>query len=60
MQGQLAKMKKSDMPTDLGLLPDTLIKPNSKHLPSLLSGQWKRRLRIEWMALTQKMKHFIA
>ena len=53
MQAQMSKMKKSDLPTDLGLLPDTLIKPPSKDLPSIFSDQWKKRLRIEWKSLTQ-------
>lgn len=55
MQGQISKMKKSDMPTDFGLVPDILIKPDSLLLPSLRS---KRGLRTAWLYIKQKSKHF--
>ncbi|KAK5092436.1 hypothetical protein LTR24_005254 [Lithohypha guttulata] len=53
LQSQMSKLKRSDMPSDFGLLPDTILKPESEALPSLFSKDFRKRLRIEWKAFVQ-------
>lgn len=57
MQSRMSKAKGADIPDDLGYFPETLIKPDRKDLPSLLSSP-KRRLLIEWTAFWQKFRDF--
>lgn len=52
-------MKRKDIPSDLGLIPDTLIRPRPQNLPPLFSGQWKERLRIEGKLLSQAPIDFL-
>lgn len=59
MQSRISKARGSEIPTDLGYFPETLIKPESKNLPSLLSAKFARRLRIEWTAYLQRARDFI-
>ena len=50
-QGLKSRMKTVQMgqiPNDLGLMPQTLIRPSSKRLPKLFSSSWKEKLRFEW------------
>lgn len=49
----MSKLKRNEIPSDFGLLPDTLLKPESKDLPSLFSKDFRKRLRIEWKAFLQ-------
>jgi len=55
MQSQMSKLRGSDIPSDMGVLPDTLLKPESKDLPSLFSSQYRKRLRIEWKSFLQPL-----
>ena len=49
----MSKLKRNEIPSDFGLLPDTLIKPDSKDLPSFFSKEFRKRIRIEWNAFIQ-------
>lgn len=53
LQSQLRKMKASEIPSDMGLLPETLLMPTLRYRPSLFSSQFKKRLRLEWASFTQ-------
>lgn len=58
MQSKMKNINRNQIPDDLGLFPDTLIKPEPKDLPSLFSTKIQRRLRIEWRAFFQKFRDF--
>ncbi|KAK5086324.1 hypothetical protein LTR05_003492 [Lithohypha guttulata] len=60
LSGQMKKMGRGQMGDDFGLLPETLIKPERKNLPSILSKRWQRRIQIEWLAFKQKVQAFVA
>lgn len=60
MQSQMQKMKRGEMPDDLGRMPEILIKPPSKELPAFFSKFWRRRIRIEWTTLRQRFSDFVA
>lgn len=53
LQSQMSRMSGSDIPSDFGLLPDTLLKPEAKDLPSWFSKDYRKRLRIAWKAFVQ-------
>lgn len=61
MQGLRSRMKdlkKTDIPSDLGLLPGTYVRPSGKNLPSWFRRP-KTRLKIEWKWIETKFKHFL-
>lgn len=50
MKSRAKEMSLDSMPTDLGLLPGTFIKPEGKNMPSFFREP-KDRLRMEWVWL---------
>lgn len=46
------EMSLDNMPTDLGLLPGTFIRPEGKNMPSIFRAP-RDRLRMEWVWLKQ-------
>jgi len=48
-------MSPGEMGDDFGLMPMTLIRPATRDLPGLLSAEWKRRLKIEWLAVQYRL-----
>lgn len=58
MQSRMREARGSEIPDDLGYFPKTLIKPESKDLPSLFSSKASRRLRIEWASFKQRVQDF--
>lgn len=60
-QGTRSRMKSvpvTDVPTDMGLLPGTFIRPTSENMPSIFQEP-KDRLRMEWIHLKTKVMDLI-
>lgn len=58
MQSKIREASGADVPDDLGFIPDTIVKPVGKELPSLLSRKYMKRVRIEWAYFQQKARDF--
>lgn len=50
-------MSRSELPTDLGLLPGTFIRPLWRDLPSIFTHP-KERLQLEWLWLKSGFQSF--
>lgn len=46
---QMKEMPVSKISDDVGLLPETFIRPPNRDLPALFSDRWKSRLKLEWL-----------
>lgn len=60
MRSRMKSAKPQELPNDLGLLPQTLILPPNKQLPKLFSGQWKKRLQVEWLWTRTRVQNFFS
>lgn len=57
---RMKQLKKSEIPSDIGLIPGTFIRPTWKEGPSLLSSKWKERLIMDWVHIRQSASDLIA
>ena len=46
------------MPDDVGILPETFIRPPSREMPRLLGSEWKKRLKLEWLWVKTRVQNF--
>lgn len=55
---EMKRMPASKIPTDVGLLPQTFIRPANRHMPRLFSATWKQRLRLEILWVRTRFQNF--
>jgi hypothetical protein len=55
---EMKNLPQSRIPDDVGLLPETFIRPPSREMPRLLSSEWKRRLKLEWLWVRTRVQNF--
>ena len=58
MRSRLKTVGRQDIPDDLGLMPQTFIRPSYGTLPALFGGDWKKRLQIEWLWTKTRFQNF--
>jgi hypothetical protein len=58
MRSRMKNLSRQEIPNDLGILPQTLIRPPPQDLPKLLSADWKRRIKFEWLWTKTRFQNF--
>jgi hypothetical protein len=58
MRSRMKNLSRQEIPNDVGILPQTLIRPPSHDLPKLLSAGWKRRMKFEWLWTKTRFQNF--
>jgi hypothetical protein len=58
MRSRMKNLSRQEIPNDLGILPQTLIRPPSQDLPKLLGADWKRRMKFEWLWTKTRFQNF--
>jgi hypothetical protein len=58
MRSRMKNLSRQEIPNDLGVLPQTLIRPPPQDLPKLLSADWKRRMKFEWLWTKTRFQNF--
>jgi len=55
---QMKAMSGSKVPDDVGLIPQTFIRPPSREMPRLFGSKWKSRLKLEWLWVWTRVQNF--
>lgn len=55
---EMMNLSASEIPEDLGLLPQTFIRPPNRDMPRLFGKSWKARLRTEMMWMKSRLQNF--
>jgi hypothetical protein len=55
---EMKKVSASQVSDDVGLLPQTFIRPPNRDMPKLFSSKWKFRLNLEWFWLRTRAQNF--
>ena len=55
---EMMNLPASKIPEDLGLLPQTFIRPPNRHMPKLFGSAWKARLRSELLWVRTRLQNF--
>jgi hypothetical protein len=58
MRSRMKNLSRQEIPNDVGILPQTLIRPPPQDLPKLLSADWKRRMKFEWLWTKTRFQNF--
>lgn len=58
MRSRMKNLSRNEIPNDLGLMPQTLIRPPRQALPKLFSADWKQRLQFEWTWTRTRFQNF--
>ena len=58
LRSRMKNLSRQEIPDDLGLIPQTLIRPPRQALPRLFSADWKRRLKFEWAWTRTRFQNF--
>jgi hypothetical protein len=58
MRSRMKNLSRQEIPNDVGILPQTLIRPPPQDLPKFLGADWKRRLKFEWLWTKTRFQNF--
>jgi hypothetical protein len=58
MRSRMKNLSRQEIPNDLGLMPQTLIRPPRQNLPKLFSADWKQRIKFEWLWTRTRFQNF--
>ena len=48
----------SRIPDDIGIIPQTFIRPSNSEMPRLFGSTWKTRLKLEWLWARTRAENF--
>lgn len=58
LRSRMKNLSRHEIPNDLGLIPQTLIRPPRHALPKLFSANWRQRLKFEWSWTRTRFQNF--
>jgi protein MBA1 len=58
MRSRMKNLSRQEIPNDLGLMPQTFIRPPPQDLPKLFSADWKQRMKVEWLWTRTRFQNF--
>lgn len=58
MRSRMKNLSRQEIPNDLGLMPQTLIRPPRQDLPKFFSADWKQRIKFEWLWTRTRFQNF--
>lgn len=55
---EMKGMSGSRIPDDIGIIPQTFVRPPNSEMPRLFGGTWKTRLKLEWLWARSRVENF--
>ena len=55
---EMKNLPDSKIPNDVGLIPQTFIRPPNRDMPRLFSSKWKSRLKLELLWIKTRIQNF--
>lgn len=55
---EMKDMSGSRIPGDIGIIPQTFVRPPNSEMPRLFGSTWKTRLKLEWLWIRTRVENF--